>query len=90
MSYVTTAIVMIDELPEVAERFLAHLNAFDERQTWFELDVADHFGGYKCGEAQVYTAALNHIDVEALCSWLGNFDTAGASLLLGVAWPSLR
>lgn len=78
MSRVTNVVIMISELEEIEDEFLEHLQVFtcDTMHgpvPWFKFDPCDHFGGDKCGEVAIFTAAINYCGVNDLCAHLNSF-----------------
>ena len=81
MSYVTSAVIVVDYAPREVEEMLTAPQAFGREsgreQSFRKLD--DHAaGGGKSLENDVYAAGLNHIDSEELEHWF-----------MGLPWGSV-
>ncbi len=78
MSYVTTVVLMADE-DALGDDLLAYLNAYEsdtgrEHGEWKQADFCSDFGGYMCGEAEVYLMTFNYLNADRFIAYLDAYE----------------
>jgi hypothetical protein len=95
MSYVTSAVIVVDYAPREVEPLLTAPQTFGRDgayATAFRRLDDSHAGGSKVLQAKVYAAGLNHISTEALKTWfLGlPWGAVGSAVLVYIAEGDFR